>query len=185
MLKKLKDQPFHVFLPETSSEIDELLDILKQVQSDIIPTNCTKAASLTSLTQLKNFMDHCCHIRHYMFSIKKCGAPDCTICKPPRLPKEIFDTINHLPDPARDGDVYKKFCEIYGTSTSEKDRPSLQSSAEKTDSGIPYNPSGQFARNVARVLHCTERDKPRVLYSSCTTSLQLSCLTQRYLLPWL
>ena len=139
-----------------------------QVQSDIVPTNCTKAASLTSLIQLKNFIDHCYHIRHYMLSIKKCGALDCTICKPPRLPKEIFDTINHLPDPVRDGNVYKKFCEIYGTSTSG---PSLKSSAEKTYSGIPFNPSGQFARNVARVLHCTECDKQRVLYSPPQTSI--------------
>ena len=51
-------------------------------------------------------------------------------------------------------------------SMSEKDRPSLQFSAEKTNSGIPFNPSGQFVRNVARVLHCTECDKPMVLYSS-------------------
>ena len=101
-----------------------------------------------------------------MFSIKKCGAIDCTICKPPHLPKEIFDTIYHLPDPVRDGDVYKKFSDVYGTSTSEKDRPTLQSSAEKNNSGIPFNLSAQFARNVARVLHCIECDKPRVLYSS-------------------
>ena len=76
---KLKDKPFNVFSPATSSEIDEFLSILKQIQPDIVPTNCTKAVSLTSLTRLKNFMDHCCHIRHYMFSIKKCGATDCTI----------------------------------------------------------------------------------------------------------
>ena len=101
-----------------------------------------------------------------MFSIKKCGATDCTICKPPCLPKEIFDIIHHLPDPVRDGDVYKKISNVYGTSTSEKDRPTLQSSAEKSNSGIPFNPSAQFARNIARVLHCTECDKPRVLYSS-------------------
>ena len=103
---EIKRSAVQCFLPASSSEIVEFPNILKQVQSDIVPTNCTKAASLTSLTQLKNFMDHCCHIRHYMFSIKKCGASDCTICKPHRLPKEIFDTSNHLPDPVRDGDVY-------------------------------------------------------------------------------
>ena len=101
-----------------------------------------------------------------MFSIKKCGATDGIICKPPRLPKEIFDTVHHLPDPVRDGDIYKAFSDVYGTSISEKDSPTLQSSAEKSDSGIPFSPSGQFAQNVARVLHCTECDKPRVLYSS-------------------
>ena len=164
---KLKNKSFHIFPSSTSLEIDEFLSVLKQIQPDIVPTNCTKASSLTRLTQLKNFMDHCCHIRHYIFSIKKCGATHCTICKPPRLPKEIFNTLYHLPDPVRDGDVYKKFSDVYETNTTEKDRPSLQSSADKCDSGIPFNPSGQFAQNVARVLHCTECDKPRVLYSSC------------------
>ena len=89
-------------------------------------------------------MDHCCHIRHYIFSIKKCGTTHCTICKPPRLPKEIFDTLHHLPDPVRDGDVYKKISHVYETNTTEKDRPSLQSSADKCDSGIPFNPSGRL-----------------------------------------
>lgn len=73
--------------PATLSEIDEFLRILQQIQPDIVPTNCTKAVSLISLTQLKNFMDY---IRHYMFSIKKCGATDCIICKPPRLPRRYL-----------------------------------------------------------------------------------------------
>ena len=47
---KLKDKPLNVFSPATSSEIDEFLSILKQIQPDIVPTNCTKATSLTSLT---------------------------------------------------------------------------------------------------------------------------------------
>ena len=97
---------------------------------------------------------------------RKCLSNSLIVLFVNRLPKEIFDTLHHLPDPVRDGDVYKKISDVYETNTTEKDRPSLQSSADKCDSGIPFNPSGQFARNVARVLHCTECDKPRVLYSS-------------------
>ena len=48
---------------------------------------------------LKKFLDHCCRFRHYQFSIKKCGAEDCDICRPPRLSQEIFETVNVLPDP--------------------------------------------------------------------------------------
>jgi len=66
-----------------------------------------------------------------MFSIKKWGAADCTICKPPHLPREIFDTIIHLPDLVKDGEVYKSLSDIFGTTTTEKDRLSLQSSAER------------------------------------------------------
>ena len=68
---KLKDKPFNVFPFSTYSDINEFLSILKQIQPDIVPTDCTKASSLAGLTQLKNFMDHCCHIRHYVFSIKE------------------------------------------------------------------------------------------------------------------
>jgi len=56
-----------------------------------------------------------------MFSVKKCSAADCSICKKPRLPKEVFDTIYHLPDPVKNGDVYKSFSDVYGTVTTEGD----------------------------------------------------------------
>jgi len=49
-----------------------------------------------------------------MFSIKKCGAADCSICKKPRLPEEVFNTISHLPEPVQNGDVYKSFSDVYG-----------------------------------------------------------------------
>ena len=62
--------------------------------------------------------------------------------------------------------MYKPFSDVYGTITTEKDRPSLNSSAEKRDHGIPFSPSGQFARNVARTLVCTECGKSRVLCAS-------------------
>ena len=31
---------------------------------------------------------------------------------------------------------------------------------------MPFNPSGQFARNVAMTLICTECNKPRVMYAA-------------------
>ena len=53
---------------------------------------------------------------------------------------------------ATEGNVYKPFSEVYRTETTEKDRPSLQSSAEKQCHGMPFNPSAQFARNVAKTV---------------------------------
>ena len=78
---------------------------------------------------LKAFIDHCCQIKHYAFSIKKCGKLDCSICLPPRLPPEEFGTLSFLPDPVPspdDDQHYKKFDELYGTPTSEKHRPSVE-----------------------------------------------------------
>ena len=63
--------------------------------------------------------------------------------------------------------MYKPFSEVYRTETTEKDRPSLQSSAEKQCHGMPFNPSAQFARNVAKTLDCTECNRPRVMYAAC------------------
>ena len=101
-----------------------------------------------------------------MFSIKKCGATDSSICKKPCLSEEVFNTISHLPDPVQNGDVYKPFSDVCGTITTEKDRPSLQSCSEKGNSGIPFNPSGQFAWNVGKHVECLEYGKRRVLYSA-------------------
>ena len=118
---KLKDEPFYLFPSSSSSEVELFLNTIKQIEPDIQPTKCTKAAELATFPKLKEFFEHCCHKRHYMFSVKKCGAADCSICKKPRLPKEVFDTIYHLPDPVKNGDVYKSFSDVYGTVTTEGD----------------------------------------------------------------
>ena len=174
---KLKDEPFTLFQFLNASEIELFLSTLNQIELNFQYANCTKAAQLTNFPKLKSFLDHCCHTRYYMFSIEKCGATDCTIYKPPYLPREIFDTICHLPDPMKDGEVYRSFSDVYGTATTEKDQPLLVSSAEKGDSGIPFNPSGQFAQNVGKFVDCKECNKPRVLYSS----RKLLCKNQEHL----
>ena len=118
-----------------------------EIQPGIDPASCIKP-HLDALPGLKQFLNHCCQSKHYSF---KCGSSDCQICKPPQLPKEVhvFDTLHHISDPIHDSNVYKPFSDVYGTSTTEKDRPSLHSSAEKCGHGMPFIPSGQFTRNVA------------------------------------
>ena len=162
---KLKDEPFTVFTSATPDDLEELQAVLIQLQPDIDLAKVSKK-NLPSLPHLQSFITHCCKCTHYSFSILKCGSTDCSICRPPRLPKEIFDTLHHIPNPIREGDVYKPFSEVYGTETTEKDRPSLQSSAEKRVHGIPFNPSGQFAHNVGKTIRCTECDRPRVMYAA-------------------
>ena len=162
---KLKDEPFSIFTSASTSEMDTLASYLAQIEPGIDPVSCTKA-DLVRFPSLKQFLDHCCRIRRYSFSILKCGSSDCQVCRLPRLSRDVFDTLQHLPYPIRDGTIFKPFCDVYGTATTEEDRPSLSSLAEKRSHGMPFSPSGQFARNVARTLTCTECGKPRVLYSS-------------------
>ena len=81
--------------------------------------------------QLGDFLESHCKIRHYMFSVKKCGSADCNICKVPHLPADVFNDIHHLPDPIPDGDKYKSFEDVYGSQTSEKHHPSLSTPGVK------------------------------------------------------
>ena len=91
------------------------------------------------------------------------------MCRPPRLPSEVFETLHHLPDPLRsaDGEHYSSFAEKYGQATSEKDRPSLNDKTQQRKShGIPFNPNAQYARCVNQLVVCSECEKPRVMYAA-------------------
>ena len=100
-----------------------------------------------------------------MFSIKKCTKDDC-ICKPPRLPTGVFESLNHLPDPVPDdSDHYKAFADLYGeTETSKENRPSLKQSEAKK-SARPFSPSAESANNTNTVIQCHECDKWQLVYS--------------------
>ena len=107
-------------------------------------------------------MKHCCVRRHYSFQVKKCGSDSCSMRRPPRLPKTVFDTISVLPDPvpAEDGH-YKAFDQLLGTPTDGSFRPSLQK-AKKT---LPFSASIQHVKNVDMMLQCKECSMWRLLYS--------------------
>lgn len=50
----------------------------------------------------------------------------CHICKPIRLPQDIFDSIYHFPDPIpRNNDHYAPLNEVYGKNTTDCYRPSF------------------------------------------------------------
>ncbi len=77
--------------------------------------------------KIYEFIQHCCYSSHYTFDIRKCCEDACTLCKPVRLPREVFTTIKHLPlpKPGQDGH-YLPLCDVLGTTITEEHRPSLQ-----------------------------------------------------------
>ena len=161
---KLKENPFSVFVAATEEEIHSLWENVRKIDGSLERTDTTKELT-KGKKEYQEFMHSHCKIRHYMFSIKKCNDIECSVCKPPRLPADVFCDIHHLPDPIPDGDKYKDFEEVYGSQTSEKHRPSLSSPGAKTH-GMPFPPpSAQYAKNVKVVLQCGECLKWRVLYS--------------------
>ena len=82
-------------------------------------------------------------MKYYSFSVLKCSDPGCQFHKVPRLPEAVFQKIHHLPDPilAADGLHFKLFPDVYGTTTTEQDRPSLNKEGKKIAHGLPFNPS--------------------------------------------
>src|SRR6266542_4315150 len=81
---------------------------------------------------MQEFLEHCCKSRHYFFSIKKCGEPTCTICRPLRCSPEDFEQLHHLLDPVPGEDLhYKSFEELYSTQTMEDHRSSLKDAKAK------------------------------------------------------
>ena len=89
---------------------------------------------------------------------------------PPSLPHEVFADMHFLPSPTLTShDKYKKFEEVYGTSTTEKDRPSLQQSGNKA-ADEPFKHLLTAAR-VRSTVMCGEWLKPRCVYSATKLSL--------------
>ena len=104
------------------------------------------------------------------FSVKKCGIDNCSSCLAPRLPPNVFSTLNHLPDPEpseiNEGH-YKTFDEIYGTKTEKFLSSNI---ITKRSHGIPFNPLKQHANKTQIFIKCHYCNKPRLIFSKLKVS---------------
>lgn len=125
----------------------------------------TNKSALEGKPKLQAFIDHCCQIRHYSFCIKKYGSSECEICKDLIwMDSEHFTEIHFLPDQVMGSvDHYKPFADVYGTRTTEDERPS--SIQRRKEKALTYSPSEQHARNTGNVIQCDECDKWCLLIS--------------------
>jgi len=155
----------------SEADWNALFDSIQQDRSRVERTH-TEKRQLANLPGLSAFLDHCCQTRHYFFAIHKCGESDCTMCRPPRLPTEVFEQLHHFPDPVpdKDSDSYQSFDMIYGNKTLEKFRPSLMSKKPSA----PFRLSGETVQNI---VICSECLKPRCVYAQ--RMLGLNAPTQR------
>ncbi|XP_070538845.1 uncharacterized protein [Ptychodera flava] len=157
---KLKGNPCIIGEPANDTLMTELWDTISTID-DSVTQDDTTTKLLQGKTKLQAFLNHCTVRRHYYFMISKCGDISCKLCKPPRLPQDVFQGIHKLPDPVptEDGDHFKSFEELYGTETTEKFRPSLvskQTALAQRDFG--FRLSGETVR---RTILCTECSKAR------------------------
>ena len=162
---KLKDNVFDTYQAASETDITELMEHLDKIDAALtrIPLD-TKTAKDSEA--LKKFMMEHCQKRHYSFCIKKCADPNCLFHFGPRLPRDTFESLKMLPDPLLmdSGDHYKPFHDLYGSLTTEKDRPSLSKTPVATGHGMPFNPSAQTSLRVKKLITCQECSFPRVLH---------------------
>jgi len=119
--------------PATETQIRELWVTVKEIDSTLVFYRKYKKGTLKEFPKVEEFISHCCQVRHYSISVKKCGKLNCNMCKPPRLPVQKFTKLSHIPDPVPGTDGhYLPFTDVYGKiDTDEQHRPSLQKSAKK------------------------------------------------------
>ena len=91
-----------------------------------------------------------------VFSVMKCADISCLVCKAPRLPEDVFQSLHHVPDPVPNGDHYKDFAALYGTETSEQHKPSSKDNSGTKSHGMQFAPNAQYAKNVGTVIQCSE-----------------------------
>ena len=162
---KLKDKPFSVFTAASESDMKELWLELEQIDQTLLFNEKHRKKDLPNFPQLVQFLSHCCQVRHYSFTIKKCGVSSCSLCRPVRMPREAFDTLSFLPDPVPGEEGhYRPFDDVFGTPTSEEFRPSLQTSKSKQRT-MPFSPSVQHVKNADIVVQCEECEMWRLVYS--------------------
>ena len=159
---ELKGERFEVFESASEQEIEAFWEVLLSVDDCLQMTDTTQTA-LKDKTKLHELIKHCCQVRKYLFCVKKCGSPECTLCKPVRMDPELFKSIHFLPDPLIGEDNhYKCFSDVYGSTTTERDCPSSQSKAKKS---LSFSPSKQHVLNVDTMVQCEECSMRRLLFS--------------------
>ena len=153
----------------TEEEMDEMWSTLESIDSTLERSD-TKKSQLKDKAGLQSFLQHCCISRNYFFTISKCGDQTCTICGPSTLPPDLLRELHHFLDPvlATDKEHYKPFADVWGTATTEEDRPSLSNRGTSENASTKSNPETTtplVKEKVRSCVHCVGCDKPRCIFS--------------------
>ena len=140
-------------------------------------------ANIDENTKISRFFQHCCQMGHYSFDILKFGRDSCNICKPVRLPKDIFNSIKHLPFPLPDDHGhYQPFSTVLGKDTTEEHRPSLKGRASNAKvKSLPFYASVQHVKNAQLMVQCEECNMWRLVYSKYKLPVAERCQLQQLL----
>ncbi len=161
----LHEEGILMFNSATSSEISEFWSTLLIIDSTLKEETRYTKKNFHEYAGAIEFISHCCRSTHYSFDILKCGIASCRLCKPVRLPEDVFGKLHHLPHPmpGEDGH-YIPFSEVFGKETSEEHRPSLNQRKTKKNT-MSFYASVQHARNAALMVQCEECNMWRIIFS--------------------
>ena len=154
-----------MFTAASESDMKELWSEVEQIEQSLQFSEKHRKKDAPNFPHLVQFLSHCCQVRYYSFSIKKCGASPCSLCRPVLMSWEALDSLSLLPDPVPGEDGhYCPFDSVFGTPTLEEFRPSLWTSKSKQRS-MPFSPSVQQVRNTDIMVQCKECKMWRLVYS--------------------
>ena len=161
---KLHGNNIECFQSASTTELSEFWTAIISMDATLQEGGQYRKDDLPSHKNLKEFISHCCQSSQYSFDILKCGSPVCEVCKPVRLPSDIFSKLRHIPHPTMGEDShYKSFIEVYGTVTHDV-CPSLNSQKEKSNS-LPFYGTLQHVKNSQLVIQCDECGMWRLVFS--------------------
>ena len=158
---ELKGKTFQTTDSATDGTIHDMFSVITEIHTTFTESDTTKD-QLNNHPKLRKFLDHFCTSHYYLIGIKKCGEVPCPkgICKPTRLPEEVFKELYQFPDPVPQPDGhYRPFDEVLDSKTTEKHRPSLQVH------GAIKAPFILKKENVSDIVKCMNCSKPRTVHS--------------------
>ena len=150
----LKDKHINVIDAAEPDEICSFWSSILSVDATLKQNEKLTRDNITDYSGICEFIEHCCRIEHYSFDILKCGHDNCKICKPIKLPPEVFSRLKHLPHPTPGEDNhYLPFSEAYNLITTGEHRPSLKKRKSKSKS-LPFYASVQHVKNIQMMVQC-------------------------------
>ena len=159
---KLHENSIECFEAASTRELSEFWTSVISLDATLEEKTQYRKEDLPLHKQLSQFISHCCQSSTYTFDILKCGQV-CDICKPVRLPFDIFSKLRHIPHPTMGEDShYKPFSDVYGTITSDM----CPSNSQKAKSNsLPFYGTLQHVKNSQLVIQCNECGMWRLIFS--------------------
>jgi hypothetical protein len=162
---KLHDNYFRTYESATEDELSNFWTALIALDATLQEGGHYRKNNISQHEFVSKFIAHCCQASMYSFDVLKCGHESCTICRPIRLPKAIFDQLHHMPHPnIREDNHYLPFSEVFGSETTEQ-CPSLTSKKSKSKNTLPFYGCLQHVKNSNIVIQCSECEKWRLVFS--------------------